>query len=336
MIVRRQDEPPQLPHVSRFARVLEGRPSQEHDVQDDPTTPNISLASVVRLEGNDLRCGVVRAAARSAQEPAARLQCSHAEVDQLDLEATSVQKDVLGFQVAVVDVDAMAIEQGGNDLSEQIHDFDLFQPSALLDIMKKLSSFDMLHDQVSTGVSNSALIRRMKGRRSSQFVMILPDVIQAHDISMLEQLHDDYLSLKPERNDFAVRKQRRIVLRALDKVREALSPGVLGERFRDDLGRSILTCVDVSHRSHPGASSPADRLTQLPRTDVALSAIGTSRVVARGVGYNRESVGLGLLCFANLTDDHFGFGRDIWIFRTERVGVRLTKSSQQFKKQVWP
>lgn len=82
------------------------------------------------------------AAAGSVQPVATWLKCSHAEVGELDV-VSGVEEDVFWLQVAMADVEAMAIAQSGDYLPKQADSFLLWEGTLLRDVVEKFSAVDV-------------------------------------------------------------------------------------------------------------------------------------------------------------------------------------------------
>ena len=95
-----------------------------------------------------------------------------------------------------------------------------------------------------------------------QLVSILPDIIQADDIGMFEQLHDCYLSLQAVWNWFmAGRTGARTCLSTFDEVGQTLSARGLGSSASDDLDCAILMSRLVSNDPDPRTSTLTNGLS---------------------------------------------------------------------------
>lgn len=148
-VLGRCDVEKQVLQITVITRVVEGRRASEENKQDDATAPYICLSSIIRCSLDNLRCSVMRATAGCGKLLANGLQCSHAKIDKLDRHGISVQQNVLGLEVAMVDIDTMAVNQGRDYLAEDMDGMDLNQSMLLVDIAEQLAAFDKLHDEVT-------------------------------------------------------------------------------------------------------------------------------------------------------------------------------------------
>lgn len=89
------------------------------------------------------------AAARCGELLSSRLQSSHAKVDQLDCHGISIQQYVLRLEVAVVNIDSVAVDQGCDDLAEDMYSVDFDQAALFVDVTEELAAFNKLHDEVA-------------------------------------------------------------------------------------------------------------------------------------------------------------------------------------------
>ena len=199
--------------------VLERQPAAEHDMQYDAARPNVDLVAGVEPAANDLGRGVVRGATRGAEHVVLPLPDGHAEVSHLDV-AVAVEEKVLRLKVAVGDVETVAVVDGGDDLLKVAEGFGGGQAALLTEVLEELPAFDVLEDEVKFG-----------GR--------LPHVVEAHDVGVFDELHDDDLALDSVED----------ALRLFAETSEGharVEEGGLG----DDLHRGVLTSPGVSSQSN--------------------------------------------------------------------------------------
>jgi hypothetical protein len=125
-----------------------------------------------------------------------------------------------------------------------------------------------------------------------QLITVLPDVIQAHDVGVVQQLHDAYLALQAKRNDLATGIQGGIILGAFDEVGQTQSSYLLGCCFGYNLCRTKLSRSAVTDKANARASATADGPTQLPRANVRLPAAGCVGGVGACIGDSRVTLGV--------------------------------------------
>lgn len=89
----------------------------------------------------------MRASATCLEQPLARLPRGHAKIGDLDV-FVAVQQQILGFEVAVANVEAMAVVDGVDDLLEIVQSFRYGQAAAFDEIVKQLAAGNILHDEV--------------------------------------------------------------------------------------------------------------------------------------------------------------------------------------------
>jgi hypothetical protein len=77
-----------------------------------------------------------------------RLKSSHSEVSKLDI-VVSIEKDVLGLQIAMADIESVAIPEGGDYLAEQSNSFFFGERSVVGNVVEQFTSLNVLEDKVS-------------------------------------------------------------------------------------------------------------------------------------------------------------------------------------------
>lgn len=121
---------------------------------------------------DDLRAGVVWAAAARLEELAAALESGHAKVGNLDV-ALAVEEQVLGLEVAVADVEPVAVVDARDDLLEVVQRLVRAELALLHEVVKQLPAGHVLHDQVPArrqSVREGARRRAGTGTHSSDLV----------------------------------------------------------------------------------------------------------------------------------------------------------------------
>lgn len=125
----------------------------------------------------------------------------HAEVGHLDV-ALGVEQEVLRLEVAMADVESVAVIDRVDDLLEVVHRLGFLQPATRDEVVEELAARNVLHDEVANeqrSVSRkSSAPRTYRGSRmqiDSQFAVRFPNVVQVHDVWVIDQLHDDNLAL---------------------------------------------------------------------------------------------------------------------------------------------
>ena len=93
----------------------------EHCVEDHTEAPYVDLVALVMLIADKFRRSIVWTTTRSSQPVRwTLLDAGHAEISDLGFSALA-DENVLWFEIAVTDVEGMAILDGTKHLSEQIH-----------------------------------------------------------------------------------------------------------------------------------------------------------------------------------------------------------------------
>jgi hypothetical protein len=108
----------------------------------------------------------------------------------------------------MTDVEPMAVVDPVDDLLEVPQRLGRGQTTARDEIVKQLPALDVLQDQeparsctdirVSLLSSSRALLPYKDQRLDLQLLVRLPDIVQAHHVWVVDELHDDDLSLDTE------------------------------------------------------------------------------------------------------------------------------------------
>jgi hypothetical protein len=77
-----------------------------------------------------------------------RLKGSHSEVSKLNI-VVPIEKDVLGLQITMTDIESVAIPKGGDYLAEQSNSFFLGERSVVGNVVEQFTSLNVLEDKVS-------------------------------------------------------------------------------------------------------------------------------------------------------------------------------------------
>ena len=127
--------------------VLERQVSADHGIENDAGAPDICTESVVTLSANHLRGSVAGAAACRLQLLTLFVEIAETEIDELDV-VVVVKEEVLWLQVPVHHAELVDVLDARQNLSENLAGFRLFQSSVFHDVLEKLASRTVLHDQV--------------------------------------------------------------------------------------------------------------------------------------------------------------------------------------------
>ena len=113
--------------------------------------------------------------------------------------------------------------------------------------------------------------------------MVLPNIKQAHDVWVVQQLHDTDLTLQAEGYDRTALCRVRVCLRTFDQVGHADGADLLRNGFGHNLCCTFLVGNNMSHDADTGTPSSADCLSQFPWTDAFfVSAAITRSCACRG------------------------------------------------------
>lgn len=120
----------------------------------------------------------------------------------------------------------------------------------------------------------------METEKNLQLIAVLPDIIQAYDVRMVEQLHDANLALQTEWDDLGASVD--LLLCALDQIGQAQCAHLLRRGLGDDLRSAILSSAGVSDEAYARTAAASNGLAQLPRPNVCLvAAVRDRRIGAR-------------------------------------------------------
>lgn len=117
-----------------------------------------------------------------------RLESGHAKICELDV-TIFVEQDVLRLEVSMADVVSMAVRKTRNDLAKQADSFFLGQSSPAGDIVEEFSPRNIFKDEISVILHQPE--SGSSGLTVLQFPPIFPHIVQADDIWMIDELHDD-------------------------------------------------------------------------------------------------------------------------------------------------
>lgn len=130
----------QLAHIL----VIEWKPPGQQREQHYSTRPDIRRATVVPLPRDDLGASVMRTTTTGFEELVPiRLVGSHSEVGDLDLLFFAEEK-VFRFEVAMTDVELVAVVDAADDLSEVGEGFGEVETALGDEVVEELSTLDVL------------------------------------------------------------------------------------------------------------------------------------------------------------------------------------------------
>lgn len=125
--------------------ILEGKPSTEHHVENDPATPNINLRSGVKTTANDFGCGVIGASATRFEEVAVLDLARETEVGNFDVQVI-VKEDVFRLEVPVDNLQFVAVFDARHDLLEEPTGNCLVHASIRDDVFKQFAAGEFEDD----------------------------------------------------------------------------------------------------------------------------------------------------------------------------------------------
>jgi hypothetical protein len=128
--------------------VIKRQSPSEKGEQDDTARPNVTSCSIIRLSCHDFRRCVMRAAARSLQHALVCLPCRHTKVCDLDI-LVLVEQQVLGLQIAVADIESVAIIDGEDDLLKVVQGLAWWQAASPYKVVEQLATRNVLDDEVA-------------------------------------------------------------------------------------------------------------------------------------------------------------------------------------------
>ena len=109
--------------------------------------------------------------------------------------------------------------------------------------------------------------------RHLQFVAVLPYIIQADDVWVLQQLHHRDLSFESIWDGFVTRSAAGDdSFGALDQIGQTLGTCTLRSGACDDLDGAILMSSLMPDHAHSRAATLSNRLAQLPVADVCFAS----------------------------------------------------------------
>lgn len=117
-------------------RIIERQACSQKCIENDSQRPYVRFVSAVMLVLQKLGSGVVRAAASCNETMVRRLvQGSHAKVGNFDFVVGS-QQNVLGFEIAMTDVEGMTVLESAHHLSKEKHGALLYEATIVIDVVK--------------------------------------------------------------------------------------------------------------------------------------------------------------------------------------------------------
>lgn len=203
--------------------VVEGEATGEERKEDDTAGPNVggravvveTLLELVRsaqsprrgtetTHSDNLGRSVVRRSTARLQQLSTALEGGHSKVGDLDV-LLAVEEEVLGFEIAMANVEAMTVVHSRDDLLEVVQRLVGVKTTARDEVVEQLAAFDVLHDEVAVGfgIVSQDIGRGVKARKGSlQVVSGLPNIHEPKDVGVLDELHDDNLALDSEKHLF--------------------------------------------------------------------------------------------------------------------------------------
>ena len=95
----------------------------------------------------------------------------------------------------MADVEAVAVGETRDHLTKYTDSFRFRETAVFRYMVKELSAFDVFQDKIPFSSGQLDHCDRDTAVLDSQFTPVLPDIIKANDVWMLNQLHDHHLPL---------------------------------------------------------------------------------------------------------------------------------------------
>ena len=128
-------------------RVLKRQIANCHRVEYYAEGPKISIQTMVALACYHFRRGVARTATRRLQSVPLLLVCvTQTEIDNLNIHIL-VEQQILWFQVAMAYFDFVQVFNTSENLMKEAAGFTVLQPALLDNVLEKLASTSILHNQ---------------------------------------------------------------------------------------------------------------------------------------------------------------------------------------------
>jgi len=144
--------PPGLRQHQISVWFIERKPAIQHGEEDDAHTPDIDRGAFVGLIIENLGGGIVRTAACSRQLMVWRLvQCGHAEVSNFDLSILR-EKDILGLEIAVANIEVMTVLQRAHYLAEKINRHGFLKEAMIVDKREQVPFVDEFSHDVAVAM----------------------------------------------------------------------------------------------------------------------------------------------------------------------------------------
>lgn len=246
--------------------VVKWKAATETGIQDDTGTPNVDFMPLIPTSATDqLRGCIMGAPARSSQPVAwTLLDGSHAKIGDLD-KAVARNENILGLQIAVANVEGMAIVESADDLSKEPNRFFLVEVLVGIDVLEKVALVHILQHEIASRRVRILAPRRIPGENNLHFRSVLPDIIDFHDVGVLDQLQKGDLPLDRQRDAVAVGELGLLAIPLVD-VLKAPCLRHLNSMLGEDLDSNIFSRDPVSSKSDPASGPLAQGPAELPRT----------------------------------------------------------------------
>ena len=125
--------------------ILKRQPSTKHNIQNNPTAPNIDLRTRIQSTSNNLRRSIIRTSTARLQEVAVLNLITQPEVRDLDVQVV-VQQHVLWLKVAMDDLALVRVVDAGDYLLEEAPCLGLVHAPVGDDVVEELPSGVFEHD----------------------------------------------------------------------------------------------------------------------------------------------------------------------------------------------
>ena len=174
-------------------------PNCARGAQADAERPHVDALAEVAVAEEHLGRRVVRRAARHLEHLVRRAEDrAEPKVDELDV-AVGVEEHVLGLEVAVDHVGAVARVDRRHELREELHRLGLLEAAVLHDVLEELAARHVLGDQVDRvdrldHLEQVEHLRVLHAVQDGDLVHQPRPRVLVDDLVLLQDLHCDFLT----------------------------------------------------------------------------------------------------------------------------------------------
>jgi hypothetical protein len=117
--------------------IFERKPTAEHDIENNTSTPNVDLRPCIQAASNDLGGGIIGTATACLEKIPVLDFVGETEIGDLNVEII-IEKHVLRFQVAMDDLETMRVLDTRNELLEEAARLMFWHAAICDDVVEKL------------------------------------------------------------------------------------------------------------------------------------------------------------------------------------------------------